>query len=54
MAAGVELSRLATAASQNKGLIYINQRVLGDGPRWYYWNGSSQYGTYPMCKTKSY
>jgi hypothetical protein len=50
MAAGEELLRLTNAAKNNQGLIWVSQRGLGDASRWYIWNGSSQYGTYPSVK----
>lgn len=50
IATGKKLSLLADAASKNKGLIYVNQRNKGDASTWYYWDGSSSYGSYPNAK----
>lgn len=50
VASGQKLNLLADAASKNKGLIYVNQRTTGDMSKWYYWDGSSSYGSYPYAK----
>lgn len=46
---GQELSRLASAAQANKGLIYEWKGLVGSTFNWYYWDGSSQYGSYPTA-----
>jgi hypothetical protein len=50
MSAGEELTRLTNAVVNNTGIIYVKQRGLGDESTWYYWDGSSKYGTYPNVK----
>ncbi|MGQ8871127.1 hypothetical protein [Paenibacillus sp. TSA_86.1] len=47
---GQELSRLAQAASANKGLVYESIGLVGTTFKWHFWDGSSQYGAYPNAK----
>lgn len=46
MAKGQELARFTDAAQKHKGLIYVD---INNTAVWYYWDGSSQYGTYPYA-----
>lgn len=49
MLTGYHLQMLATAAQSNKGLIYVEQRNTGSANTWYYWDGSTHYGSYPAA-----
>lgn len=49
VATGQQLTLLSNAVSKGTGLIYVKQRNTGDASRYYYWDGSSQYGKYPSA-----
>lgn len=49
MGIGQNLYLLNNAARNNQGLIYVEQRNMGDMSKWYTWDGSSHYGAYPAA-----
>lgn len=48
IATGQNLTRLATAAKNKTGLIYVKSTSGGwSSSKWHYWDGTSRYGKYP-------